>query len=93
MLARLTIFGAEFTKALGHGLSRQSIIISAILAITSSFYIFTLGSFFNVNVFVLENGMTNDTYFYLFLINKSVDHIIIVLGVVSWAALSLCGRL
>src|SRR5438067_1192180 len=92
LLARLTMFGTDIAKTLGLGRSHLSIIISAILAITSFFYIFTLGSFFNVNVFVLENGITNDTFFYFFLIDRSVDHIIIAFGVVSWLALSLCGR-
>jgi len=91
-VARLS-FGASVTKALGYGNSRSSVTSSAILCVLSFFYLFTLGSFVKANIFVLQNGITYDTFFDLFVINKSLDHIIIVLCLVSWLSLTLVGRL
>ena len=88
----MALFGAGIAKALGREGSKMSIITSVILAVLSLFYIFTLGSFFKANVFVLLNRTTYDTFFELFLFNKSLDHTIIVLSVVVWLALSLRKR-
>ncbi len=88
-MEKLALLGASVARALGNEDSRLSIITSIILAIICFFYIFTLGSFIDANVFVLLNGTTYDTFFHLFLINKSVDHIIIALSAVVWLALSL----
>lgn len=92
-MARLTLFGISITKALGDGNSRLAVISSAILCILSFFYIFTLGSFVKANIFVLQNGITYDTFFDIFVINKSIDHILIAVCLVSWLSLSLVARL
>jgi hypothetical protein len=92
-MTRLISFGVSVTKALGYGNSRSSVISSVILCILSFFYIFTLGSFIKSNIFVLQNGITYDTFFDVFVINKSIDHILIAVCLVSWLSLSLVGRL
>ena len=87
------LFGVSVRKALGYGNSRLSVISSALLCVSSFFYIFTLGSFVKANIFVLQNGITYDTFFDLFVINKSIDHLLIALCLVSWLSLTLVGRL
>ncbi len=92
-MASLTLFGVSVTKALGYGNSRSSVISSAILCVLSFFYIFTFGSYINANIFVLHSGITYNTFFDIFVINKSIDHILIVVCLVSWLSLCLVGRL
>ncbi len=89
---RLSSFGVQIVKALGYGHPHLSIITSVILAVLSLFYIFTAGSFFKADIFVLMNGTSYDTSFHLFVINKTIDHIIMVGITVIWLALSLCQR-
>lgn len=79
-------------KALGYGCPVPSIISSAILAVVSFFYVYTLASFLKVNIYVLQNRVSYNTYFDFFIINKYVDHILITSGIILWIALSLRGK-
>ena len=79
-------------KIFGYGAPVQTIISSAILALTSFFYIYSIGSFFRVNIYILHNRLSYNTYFDFFIINKHVDHIIIAIGIILWSALSLDGK-
>jgi hypothetical protein len=65
-MERLALFGMSITKALGYGNSRSMIMSSATLGILAFFYVFTSGSFIKANIFVLQNGITYDTFFDLF---------------------------
>jgi hypothetical protein len=82
----------RITRALGRGNSSLSIISSAALALTSFFYIYTLGTYFRVNIYILQNRVTYHTFFDFYVIDKYADHIIIVSGIVLWLALSISGR-
>ena len=79
-------------RNLGYGNSIPSIISSAILAIVSFFYIYTAGSFFRINIYILHNRISYNTYFDFFIINRYTDNIIIATGIILWTALSLRGK-
>lgn len=79
-------------RNLGYGNSIRSIISSAVLALVSFFYIYTAGSFFRINIHILQNRSSYNTYFDFFIINRHTDHIIIATGIILWAALSLHGK-
>lgn len=85
-------FGVSLTRALGFGNSRLTIITSAFLCILLFFYIFSLGSFLNINIFILQNGITYDTFFHFFIVSSQIDHIIIAICFISWLTLSLVER-
>src|SRR6476620_2983656 len=79
-------------RNLGYGNSIQSIMSSAILALVSFFYIYTAGSFFRINIHILQNRISYNTYFDFFIINRHTDHIIIATGIILWSLLSLRGK-
>jgi hypothetical protein len=79
-------------RVLGQGNSYMSIMTSAILSFISFFYLFTLGSFFKVNLYSLENRVTYSTFFDVYIINKYFDQIIIASGTILWLALSTRGK-
>jgi hypothetical protein len=79
-------------RDLGYGNSSRSIISSAILALVSFFYIYTASSFLRINIHILQNRLSYNTYFDFYVINRHTDHIIIATGVILWAALSLRGK-
>lgn len=66
---------------------RLVIISSGIVTILIFFYIFTIGSYFNLEIFILKNRITYDTHFSnIYLINERTDHILISI----LAAIGLC---
>jgi hypothetical protein len=83
---------ARIIKLLGHGNPIPSVVTSVILAIVSFFYIYTIGSFFNVSIYILQNRISYNTYFDFFIINRNIDHLIIISGIIVWAALSFKGK-
>jgi hypothetical protein len=83
---------ARIFRALGKGYPRLSIITSAIIVLTCFFYLFTLGSYFKVGIYILVNRVTYSTLFDFYIINKYIDHAIIISGIVLWLALSLKGK-
>jgi len=83
---------ASILRNLGYGNSIQSIMSSAILALVSFFYIYTAGSFFRINIHILQNRISYNTYFDFFIINRHTDHIIIATGIILWSLLSLRGK-
>ena len=83
---------AYITQLLGKGAPRLSILTSAVLALISLFYIYTVGSFFKFITYTFEHRITYYTFFDVYIINKYVDHIIIASGIVLWLTLSLRGK-
>lgn len=77
------------TKILGKDQDRLSIINSAVIAIISFFYIYTVGSYFKLNIYPLEHRVVYSTFFDIYIINRYLDHIIIISGVALWITLSL----
>ena len=82
----------HFVKLLGYGNSVSSIISSATLALVTFFYMYTVGSFFRINIYILQNRVSYNTYFDFFIINRYIDHIIIATGIILWAISSLQGK-
>ena len=70
-------FAVYITKALGRNKSLISIATSAILVLTSFFYIYTVGSYFKVGISVLHNFYNYIGFFQLYVVSKYIDHIII----------------
>ncbi len=56
------------------------------------FFIFWIGSYFEIDIFPLENRSTNYSTFDTHLFNKYVDSIIIILLTTLWCGLSIKGR-
>jgi hypothetical protein len=79
-------------RALGKDASNISIISSSVLALISFFYIYTVGSYFKISTYILENRVIYIRLFDNYIINKNVDHIIIFIGVILWLSLTLRGK-
>jgi hypothetical protein len=79
-------------KVLGIGNSYSNIIASFAFALVSFFYVFTISSYFKVNVFILENRVTYVDSFDKYVINQYFDQILIAVGVVIWFFLSIRGN-
>jgi hypothetical protein len=84
---------AQITKAIvGEGNSYRSIIISALLASTFLFYIYTFGSYFRIPVYVIQNRLTYTKIFAdTYIVNRNADHLLIALATVVWLVLSIRG--
>ena len=82
----------HIARALGKGASNISIISSTALALISFFYIYTVGSYFKISTYILENRVIYIKLFDNYIISKNVDHIIISFGMILWLSLSLRGK-
>ena len=65
---------------------------SIILFVISFFFIFWIGSYFEVDIFPLENRVTNQSTFHIYIFDKYVDSIIITLLTSLWLCLSIQGK-
>ena len=83
---------AYVARILGQGTSRLSIAGSAILALISFFYIYTVGSYFKVNIYILQNRVTYYQFFDMYIFGRYIDHIIITCGIILWFVLSIRGK-
>ena len=77
---------------LGYGNSIPTILSSAILALVTIFYIYSVGSFFRVNIYILLHRVSYNTYFDFFIVNRYIDHLIIATGIIAWSVISLHGK-
>jgi len=68
------------------------ILSSTILCVISFFFIFWIGSFFEVDIFPLENRSTIYTAFDNYIFDKYADAVIITLLTVLWISLSIKGK-
>src|SRR5690242_12716430 len=68
------------------------VISSAVFVAVLFFYIFSVGSYFHVQVAPLENRVNFHEPFSVYVINEFVDHIIISYGIVVWLGLSIQGK-
>jgi hypothetical protein len=85
-------FAIYITRTLGRHKSVISIAASVTLAITSFFYIYTLGSYLKVGTSVLHDFYNYVGFFHLYVISKNIDHIVIAFGLSTWFALSIRKR-
>ncbi|HYL67328.1 MAG TPA: hypothetical protein VEU72_09310 [Nitrosopumilaceae archaeon] len=83
------ISSLNLAKVLGHGNPPALIISSVIFGATLFFYIFSVGSYFQVGIAPLENRFNYHEPFLIHILDKHVDQLIIVCGTASWLALSL----
>src|SRR5437660_76588 len=77
---------------LGRNSSPLHIISSAIFVVTLFFYIFSVGSYFQVGIYPLEHRFNYHEPFLTNILDKNVDNVIIVFGTASWLAMSLLKR-
>ena len=82
----------NITKVLHQGNSPSVVISSAAFALILFFYVFTVGSYFQVSVSPLVNRVNYHELFTAYIINEFVDQLIIVYGTVLWLGLSLRGK-
>ena len=69
-------------QKIGSGLGARSIVISAIVAVTSFFYIYSVGSYLEIHIFSLFKRVSYDFDFTIYVINSDVDNaIMLVLSV------------
>lgn len=64
-------------EALGYGLSKRSVISTASLAVLCLFYVYTIGTYFQVRIYPLVDRVTYYSPFNFFIVNEYVDHVII----------------
>ena len=83
---------SSIQKILGIDNSYSNIITSSALALVSFFYVFTISSYFKVSVFILENRVIYVDTFDKYVINHSLDHILIAIGIVVWFLLAIRGN-
>ena len=68
------------------------VLSSVTLFLISFFFIFWIGSYFEVDIFPLENRATNYTIFNFYIFDKYVDAVIISLLTIFWLGLSIKGK-
>ena len=68
------------------------VLSSLTLFIIIFFFIFWIGSFFEVDIFPLENRATNYTAFHIYIFDKYFDTVIITLLTIFWLCLSIRGK-
>src|SRR5918911_1524800 len=79
-------------KVLGKGISYAYVISSISIALVSVFYVYTLGSYLKVNIYPLQHRVTYYKFFDAYIINRTADQLIIVIGSSLWLGLSLRGK-
>src|SRR2546427_2400336 len=88
MISNITI-----ETILGKNSSPLYIISSVIFVAILFFYIFSVGSYFQVDTSAFENRVNYHKPFLTYLVGKNIDEIVIVLGTASWLTFSLLGWL
>ena len=74
---------------LGKGSTRVEIVTSAILALVTFFYIYTVSSFLKLEVFVIKDRVVYDNPFEQYVVGNYADHIIISVCLLIWLGISL----
>ena len=87
-----TIPSSSMARVLGHGNTPVVIISSAVFALTLFFYVYTIGSHFQGDVYRLENRVTYTAPFDAYIVDQYIDHVIIAIGTLLWLALSITGK-
>ena len=82
----------NIARVLHQGNSPSVVISCAAFALILFFYVFTVGSYFQVSVSPLVNRVNYHELFTAYIINEFVDQLVIVYGTVLWLGLSLRGK-
>ena len=68
------------------------IVSSILLVFLSFFYLITISSYFQIEVTYLENHVTSNHTFDIYVIDKNIDHIFLLLGTILWVSLCVLGK-
>jgi hypothetical protein len=74
---------------LGSGSYKVEVVSSAILALVTFFYAYTISSFLRIHIFVLQDRVVYDKPFEQYVIGDYADHIVISVGLLIWLFISL----
>ncbi len=85
----MTILDVNLQKSQVWKTPSLQILSSISLILISFFFIFWAGSFFEVDIFPLENRSTNYTTFHNYIFEKYTDSVIITLLTILWLGLSI----
>jgi len=85
--------GANLQKSLGRENFSIHVLATITLFIISFFFIFWISSYFEIDIFPLENRSTIFTTFHAYIFDEFTDSIIITLLTTLWIGLSLGGKL
>src|SRR3989442_1871762 len=81
---------ATLTRILGRGNTWSSILASTGLAIIVFMYVFTVASYFRLNIVPLEGRVTDPFLsFHSFILNEFADHVIIAFATILWLSITL----
>jgi len=72
--------------------SAQTIISSALIVLISFFYVFSVGTFFEVGIFPLEERETIHKSFHTYIFEQYADSLIITISTLAWFATSIIGK-
>jgi hypothetical protein len=84
--SRCTIF---IKSIMAVGMPRLLILVSLTLIVILFFYIFSISSYLKPTVWVLQDRVSYFSPFESYVINKNIDHLIIIFSSTIWLALSL----
>ena len=87
-----TILGANLQKSLARENFSVQVLATIALFVISFFFIFWVGSYFEVDIFPFENRVNNITTFHTNIFDKYVDSIVITLLTLLWLCLSIRGK-
>jgi hypothetical protein len=74
---------------LGKGSYKVEVVSSAILALVTFFYAYTISTFLRLHVFVLQDRVVYDRPFEQYVIGEYADHLVISVGLLIWLFISL----
>lgn len=79
----------QLAVGLGKGSTRVEIITSAIFAVVTFFYAYTVSSFLELEVYVIKDRVVYDNPIEQYVIGNYADHIMISVGLLIWLGISL----
>lgn len=91
----MTLFAvaaSKLSKDLGYGMPFYSILSGVAFTACIFFYLYTIGSFFRIDIYPLVNRVTFYAAFQEHIINQHLDYIIVILATASWFLLSVKNR-
>ena len=79
-------------KNFGYGMSISLILSSIAFTICIFFYLYIIGSFFEITIYPLVNRVTSNAVFEEHLVNEYLDNVIVIAATTSWFLLSANNR-
>jgi hypothetical protein len=91
-MALLPINVNKLRQHLGYGMARSSILASMAFVICLLFYLYVVGSFFEITIYPLISRVTSYAFFQEHVINEYLDKAIVITATTSWFLLSINNR-